>query len=80
MAKKQSQPRTIYQQKRKESKLSQEKAAELLDMSARNLQYIESGRREPKLGTGFRMARAYRCSILEFEPETQKTEGEEAFS
>ena len=71
---KKKEPHTIYQKKRKEAEISQEKAAENFGMSARNLQYIESGRREPKASVLFRMAELYRCSVLEFEPEAKKAE------
>lgn len=56
----------VFQLKRIQAKLSQEMAAELLDMSTRSLQYIESGVREPKLSTAFKMAEIYHCSILDF--------------
>ena len=57
---------TIYQVKRIQAGLSQETAAELLGISTRNLQYIEAGVREPKIGIAFKMAELYRCDILDF--------------
>ena len=58
---------TIYQIKRIQAKLSQEVAAELLEISTRSLQYIEAGTREPKISTAFKMAKIYHCSILDFQ-------------
>lgn len=72
-------PRTIYQRKRMDAHISQEKAAEALDMSVRNLQFIEAGKRELKLKMGFAMADLYGCDIQEFRVEMEKKkEGEEA--
>lgn len=65
---------TVYQIKRIRSKLSQETAAELLSISTRSLQYIESGAREPKLSLAFKMADIYKCSILEFRPAPPEAE------
>lgn len=77
MKKKQQKPRTIYQKKRKEAKLTQETAAEKLDLSSRTIQLFEAGTREPKLSMGFKMADLYGCSIEDFRPKERK-EKEEA--
>lgn len=77
MKKKASAPRTPYQRKRKEAKLSQEKAAERLDISSRTIQFIEAGMREPKISTAFAMADLYGCSIEEFRAQAKKEEDED---
>lgn len=60
---------TIYQIKRIQANLTQERASESLGVSTRYLQYIEAGTREPKIGMAFQMADLYGCSILDFGQE-----------
>ena len=60
---------TVYQEKRTQANLTQEKASECLGISTRNLQYIETGEREPKISVAFKMAELYECNILDFRQE-----------
>ena len=64
--------KTLYQLKRIQAGFTQETAAEFLGMSPRNLQYIEAGKREPKLGMAFRMADLYHCSVTDFRQDVKK--------
>ena len=65
---------TLYQLKRRQAGFTQETAAEFLGMSPRNLQYIEAGKRQPKLSMAFRMADLYHCSVTDFRQDRAKKE------
>ena len=56
--------------------LSQDKAAEYLNISKRHLQYIESGERIPKVDLVFKMADLYGCDISDFKIEIGLTKYE----
>lgn len=59
---------TIYKIKRLQAGYTQEFAAERLGLSPRCLQYIEAGKREPKISKVFKMADLYGCDISDFRP------------
>ena len=59
---------TIYKIKRIQAGYTQEIAAEHLGISPRSLQYIEAGKREPKISKVFEMADLYGCDISDFRP------------
>lgn len=55
----------IFQKARKEKNLTQEEAAEILNISVRSLQLIEADTRIPKLDVALRMAKLYEISLDE---------------
>lgn len=58
--------RTIYRVKRDAADMTQEYAAEQLDISLRTIQNFEYGKREPKISLAFKMADLYGCDVNEF--------------
>lgn len=59
----------VLRSKRYENKHTQEQAAELLDISTRWLQEIESGRGEPGFKTICKLAKEYKIDFAEFVEE-----------
>ena len=68
----------IYQTKRDAADMTQEYAAEQLDISLRTIQNFEYGKREPKISLAFKMADLYGCDVNEFRAATKEEEKEEA--
>lgn len=63
----------VLRAKRHENKHTQEKAAELLEISARHFQELESGRSLPGFRTICRIAKEYSIDFAEFaEAEDEK--------
>lgn len=56
----------VLRAKRYEKKLTQEKAAEILDISARHLQELESGRALPGFKTVCKLSKAYGINFADF--------------
>ena len=77
----------IFRKARKEKPLTQEKAAEILNISVRSLQLIEVGARVPKLDVALRMAKLYKISLykmidlveLKFPPSNDKEEQSKSY-
>jgi DNA-binding XRE family transcriptional regulator len=59
----------IFRTVREDAGLTQDKAAALLDISRRYLQYIEAGERVPRIDLASKMADVYGCSFLLFKVE-----------